>query len=150
MIQRIQTLFLVLSLAVLAVFLLVPDIIVEAPSFKDPMPGYSIGYMAPVFDVPYTIFFNAIFTGTAIGFTLLTIFLFKRRKIQMLLCWLSVFLMACSAAFVYFKYQIIIVEGDVVFTPWNLLLIAAALFQILAFIYIRKDEELVSSLDRLR
>lgn len=150
MIQRIQTVFLLLSAIILGLFLWLPLIGVEAKAFTDSIPGWQIGHTLPVADVPYIIFFNAILTGTAIGFTLINIFLFKKRNIQMLLCWFSILFIVTAECFVYYKYQTKVFMGDVILTPWNILAIVAVVLQILAFVFIRKDEELVKSLDRLR
>jgi hypothetical protein len=150
MIQRIQTVFLLLSAIALGLFLWLPLLGVESSAFKDSVRGWQIGHSVPVFDVPYIIFFNAIFTGTAIGFTLLTIFLFKKRSLQMLLCWFSILLIAFAEGFVYYKYEMKVFVGDVILTPWNILALIAVLFQLLAFWYIRKDEALIKSVDRLR
>ena len=150
MIQRIQTLLLFLSVVALGLFLWLPLIGVEAKVFSDSTAGWQIGHTLPVLDIPYIIFFNAIFTGTAIGFTLINIFLFKKRNIQMLLCWFSILFIVTAECFVYYKYQTKIFMGDVILTPWNILAIVAAALQILAFFFIRKDEELVKSVDRLR
>ena len=91
MIQRVQTLFLLLSAVCLGLFLWMPLIGVESKAFADSTQGWQIGHTLPVFDIPYIIFFNAIFIGTAIGFTLINIFLFKNRSIQMLLCWFFIY-----------------------------------------------------------
>jgi hypothetical protein len=150
MIQRIQTVFLLFSAVALGLFLWFPLIGVEAKSFKDFMPGWQVGHSVPVSGVPYIVFFNAILTGTAIGFTLLTIFLFRKRKIQMLLCWFSILLIVSALSFVYYKYQTKVFLGDVLLTPWNILALVAIVLQIAAIVYIRKDEELIRSVDRLR
>lgn len=150
MIQRIQTVFLLLSAITLGLFLWLPLIGVENVNFKDTIPGWQIGHTLTVSDIPYIIFFNAILTGTAVGFTLINIFLFKKRSVQMLFCWLSILLIASAEGFVYYKYQTKIFMGDVLLTPWNILAIVAVILQILAFVFIRKDDELVKSLDRLR
>lgn len=150
MIQRVQTIFLLLSAICLGLFLWFPLIGLEAKTFQDTMAGWEIGHTLPFNSVPYIYLFNAIITGTAIGFTLINIFLYKKRSIQMLLCWFSIVFILCAESFVYYKFQTKVFLGDVVLTPWNILAIAAVLLQILAFYFIRKDEELVKSLDRLR
>ena len=86
MIQRIQTVFLFLAIVALGLFLWLPLLTAEAPHFSDSARGWEVGHTLPVGDQPYIIFFNAIFVGTAIGFTLIAIFLYKKRSIQMLLC----------------------------------------------------------------
>ncbi|MES2621440.1 MAG: DUF4293 domain-containing protein [Bacteroidota bacterium] len=150
MIQRIQTLFLLLSAITLGLFLWLPLIAVENVSFKDSIQGWQIGHTLPLSDIPYIIFLNAILAGTAFGFTILNIFLFKKRSVQMLFCWFAILLIVSAEGFVYYKYQTKIFIGDVLLTPWNILAIVAVILQILAFVFIRKDEELVKSLDRLR
>ncbi len=139
-----------LSIVCLGLFLWFPVIAIESPNFKDSLSGWEVGHTLHFQDVPYIYFFNTIFTGTAIGFTVIAIFLFKKRSIQMLFCWFSILFIASSEGFVYFKYQTKIFLGDVILTPWNLLAIAAIVLQILAFIYMRKDEALLKSVDRLR
>lgn len=150
MIQRIQTVFLLLSIVCLGLFLWLPELGLESTNFKDMIPGWKIGHTLMFQEQPYIYFFNSIFTGTAIGFTLINVFLFKKRSIQILFCWFSILFVVCAEGFVYFKYQTKIFLGDVILTPWNLLAIAAIVLQIFAFIYIRKDEELLKSVDRLR
>ena len=150
MIQRIQTVFLFLAIVALGLFLWMPLLTVEAPHFSDSVKGFLVAHTLPIGDQPYIIFFNAIFTGTAIGFTLLAIFLFKKRNLQMLLCWFAIILIVTAEAFVFYKYQTKFFMGDVVLRKWNLLSAVAIVFEILAFAYIRKDEETIKSLDRLR
>ena len=79
MIQRIQTLLLLLSAVILGLFLWLPLMRVEAPAYNDTFAGWEVVNKLPVMDIPYIIYFNAIFTGTAIGFTFLTILLFKKE-----------------------------------------------------------------------
>lgn len=150
MIQRIQTVFLLLVIVALGLFLWFPLIGLESPAFRDTFQGWRVGHTVEIWDGPYIIFFNAIFIGTAIGFTLLTIFLFKKRNFQILLCWFSIILIASGELFVYYQYRTRIFNGDVILTPWNLLAIIAVVLQFLAIIYIRKDEKLLQSVDRLR
>ncbi len=149
MIQRIQTVFLLLSVACLALFLWMPLIGLEPANFP-PLKGWEVTEKFPFNGDYYIYFINAMLTGTAIAITLINIFLFRKRNTQMLLCWFSIVFIASAAGFVYYEYQTKIFFGDVILTSWNLLAIGAAAFQILAFIFIRKDEELIKSADRLR
>ncbi len=150
MIQRIQTVFLLLSIVCLSLFLWLPEYGLEGTNFKDMIPGWNIGHTLMFQEQPYIYFFTAIFTGSAIGLTLINIFLFKKRSAQMLFCWFSILFIISAEGFVYFKYQTKIFMGDVILTPWNILTLIAIVLQILAFIYIRKDEALLKSVDRLR
>src|SRR5947208_1044409 len=105
MIQRIQTVFLFLAIVALGLFLWFPLITVEAPKFSDSVQGWQIGHALPVGDQPYIIFFNLIFLASAMGLSLIAIFLFKKRSIQMLLCWFAIILIVTAEAFVFYKYQ---------------------------------------------
>ncbi|MCW5906827.1 MAG: DUF4293 family protein [Chitinophagales bacterium] len=146
MIQRIQTVFLLLAIVALALFLYFPLIQLVGTNFTEDYHGIDVTY----FYEGYIIFLNLILAGIAAGVTLLNIFFFKKRNIQQWLCWVAVLFIAAAAGFVYYRYQTKVFVGDVVYTWWNVCALAAALFEILAFVYIRKDEELVKSLDRLR
>jgi len=150
MIQRIQTVFLLLAILALALFLWFPLITVEAPHFSDSLKGYLVGHTLPIGDQPYIIFFNSILIGTATGFTMIAIFLYKNRSLQMLLCWFAIVLIVAAQAFVFYKYQTKIFVGDVILRKWNLFSLIAVVLEILAFNFIRKDEEKIKSLDRLR
>ncbi len=150
MIQRIQTVFLLLALVCMGLFLWMPLVGVEANKFTDFTQGFAIGHTLPIGSQPYIMFFNAIFTGTAAGLVLIAIFSFKNRGFQMMLCWFSIVLMVSAQAFVYYKYMTKVFLGDVLLTWWNVLSIASVVLLILAFAYIRKDEETIKSLDRLR
>lgn len=150
MIQRIQTVFLLLAIVALGLFLWMPLLTVEAPHFSDSIKGYLIGHTLPVGDQPYIIFFNCILVGTAAGLTLIAIFLYKKRSLQMLLCWFAIVLIVAAQAFVFYKFQTKVFMGDVVLRKWNLFSVVAIVLEILAFVYIRKDEETIKNLDRLR
>ncbi len=150
MIQRIQTVFLLLALVCMGLFLWMPLIGVEAAKFSDFTQGYAIGHTLPIGDQPYIMFFNAILTGSAAGLLLIAIFAFKNRDFQMMLCWFAIVLMLSAQAFVYYKYLNKVFLGDVLLTYWNLLSVGAIVFLILSIVYIRKDEETIKSLDRLR
>ena len=149
MIQRIQTVFLLLAVIALSLFLWMPLINTDPVLFNRPMGfrGWEVvhrynGWM-------YLI--NLILTGTALGLSLVNIFLFKWRDLQMLLCWFCLILIGSAVLFVYYEYKIFVYPGGyVIFTPWNALAGGADLLQILALIYIRKDENTIKSMDRLR
>ncbi len=149
MIQRIQTIFLLLAIIALGLYLWMPLINLDPalPNLPHGFAGWDIvhrynGWM-------YLI--NLILAGTAIGLSLIGIFLFKSRDLQMLICWFSIVFIGAAVGFVYYEYHIFPYPGGfVIFTPWNALAGVAALFELLAFVYIRKDENTIKSLDRLR
>ena len=146
MIQRIQTIFLFLAVVALGLFLWVPLIRTEVGIFSENIQGYDVRH----FFNGWIYFVNPILIGTAMALTLINIFLYKNRELQILICWFSIVFIASGAAYVYYKYQTKVSPGYVVFTAWNALAGVAALFEILAIVYIRKDENTIKSLDRLR
>src|SRR5947207_1800727 len=115
MIQRIQTLFLLLAIGCLALFLLRPLIInTPRPSEKDKAPmvifkeqkpvtykGWEIIHRMEISGSYYLVYITLIFAGTAGGILLINIFLFKKRRFQMLLCWFAIIFTVAAAAFVY-------------------------------------------------
>lgn len=114
-------------------------------------PGWDVGRSMMFMGEYYRYYLTAVFTGTAISFTLISIFLYKRRSAQMLLCWFAILFIVAAQGYVYYEYQTRVFPiGDVVLRKWNLLSVVAIVFEILAFVYIRKDEETIKSLDRLR
>lgn len=145
MIQRIQTVFLFLAIVCLGLFLHFPLIITEGVNGSE-MHGIDVTHRYN----GYIYYINLIFVATAAGLTLLNIFLFKMRKLQLVLCWLSIMFIGCAFGFVYYRYSTKIYPGDVVLTYYNLLALGAAIFELLAYVYIKKDENLIKSLDRLR
>jgi len=146
MIQRIQTVFLFLAVVALGFFLWMPLIRLEAPGYKEAIQGWDVRH---AFN-GYIYFINLILGGTAIGLTLINILMFKNRELQMLICWFTLAFIGAAELYVYYKYETKVFFGDVVFTPYNALAGVAALLIIAAWFYIRKDENTIKSMDRLR
>lgn len=146
MIQRIQTVFLLLAIVCLALFLWQPLLSLEAPGYTESVKGWDVRH----FQFGYIFYINLILSGTAIGLAVLTIFLFKFRDYQIIFSWFSIVFVVAAEAFVYFKYQTKVFMGDVILTPWNLLSVAAVVLFLAAVYNIRKDEELVKGSERLR
>jgi len=146
MIQRIQTIFLFLAVVALGLFLWMPVIKIDFPPFNENIQGWDVRH----FFNGWIYFINPILVGTAIVLTIINIFLYKNRELQMLICWFSIVFIGAAEAYVYYKYQTKVSPGYVIFTYWNLLAGVAVLFELLALVYIRKDENTIRSLDRLR
>lgn len=157
MIQRIQTLFLFLVLVCLGLYLWFPLITISEGEHSHVFKGWEI-YQ---FYKGYLYFINAIFAGTAAGFSLIAIFLFKKRKVQALLTWFAIIFIVAAEGFVFYKYQTqacrydeflthSVIECMVKLSAYNLFAVAAVVLELLAFYFIRKDEDLVKSMDRLR
>jgi hypothetical protein len=68
----------------------------------------------------------------------------------MLICWFAILFIVAAEATVYYQYQTQVFFGYVILRKWNLFALVAVVFEILAFAYIRKDEETIKGMDRLR
>lgn len=148
MLQRIQTIYLLLAITTIAAFLFAPVIRYEAPDIKyvNDLQAWDV----KPFISGYFIFIIAILEGIAIGFSLIAIFLYKRRAFQIALSWLALLLHAACAAYIFYFFQTKENPIDIIYTVWNLAAIPPLIFLILAIINIKKDEALVKSMDRLR
>jgi tetrahydromethanopterin S-methyltransferase subunit D len=141
MIQRIQTLWLLLSTACAVVFCFFPIYV-----------GLFMNASTQAFGIRENIF---LFAGTTVvALTgLVTVFLYKNRKKQKLLILLNNLFSAVVFIAQYYlieqlKKDINIVQGD-----WQMaamLPLFIIVFHIFAFLGIRKDEKLLSSADRMR
>ncbi|HWB64435.1 MAG TPA: DUF4293 domain-containing protein [Chitinophagales bacterium] len=153
MIQRIQTVFLLLAIIALGLFLYFPLLRFESNHFVQEFRGWEVYYRyngSLSFLRGYLYYVNLILTGTALGLTLISIFMFKNRSLQMLLCWFALIFTVFALGFVYYQYQTWVFMGFVVLRKWALFAILAMVFQVLAIFFIRRDEELLKSVDRLR
>lgn len=155
MIQRVQTLYLLFAAIAMSLTLFLPlatlwyggnEIVVKAwftdgaEGFKAPLPLY-LGILLSV--------------TTALPF--ITIFLFKRRLVQIRLCVSEIVLLLGSIAFIgLYSYRMYDVMGEMIeninFTLGfaSLMPIVSIIFVLLAIRGIAKDEALVRSLNRIR
>ena len=126
MIQRIQTVYLFFAFCLIATLVFIPFYL--SSSF---MMGFNTGWFAVV----------------AISL-IITIFLFKKRKLQIGIC----YAMILSLVLAYVIY-LFVNFGSLSFTGMNytfLFPFIAIIFIFLALRGIKKDEKLIRSLDRLR
>lgn len=149
MIQRIQSLFLlgVIILSVLLYFL-------PVYGFSE-LTGASVdaATTGPVKDL--TIANNTllmILNGAIAAFSLLGIFLYKNRSLQMRVCRLNILLTCVLMVLLYFAADTLSsgMNQQIHFRYGAYLPFFDILFLFLANFYIRKDDELVRSADRLR
>jgi uncharacterized membrane protein YwzB len=145
MIQRIQTVFLLLAACSFGALFLLPLLTSNVSSAH---------FLA---DKVYTVQDHLILlsiTGLAAGISVLTIFLFKNRKLQRKLAYLIIFLAIGLGVSSYFLLKMD--AGDTLQTagihtqPGMFLPVAGIVFCLLAGYFIGKDEKLVKSMDRLR
>ncbi len=147
MIQRIQTLFLLAAAVIVLGVSALPWWQGENLTFQY---GQLFNGTEMVFDLSY-LFFGALFTG---GLILVNIFMFKNRKLQMKLTQLSGILLAILLGGGYYLIGDMIDgnglsdQGEFTFYFW--LIVLSIILNVLARIYIKKDDDLVRSVDRLR
>lgn len=130
MIQRIQTVFLILIsiTSVLGLFFLPPI------NFPD------MGLQIPVVLKSYLILTAAL--------AFLTLLLFKSRKTQLMMNRLHFLIQILAAAGLI--YGMVITDYLNVYLPWLVMPLLTLILLILSSSFIKKDEALISSIDRLR
>ena len=130
MIQRIQTvfLFLISITSVMGLFFFPP---IDFPDLGLPIPMVLKSYL--------------ILTA-ALAF--LTLLLFKSRKIQLLMNRLHFFVQVLAAAGL--VYGMVNTDDLNVYLPWVVMPLLAMILLILSSRFIKKDEDLIRSIDRLR
>ncbi|HZV72065.1 MAG TPA: DUF4293 domain-containing protein [Saprospiraceae bacterium] len=145
MIQRIQTIFLILTLAVFAILFKLPFATSDKPSAQ-----FLSDKVFDITDHP------ALIGLTLLGgvLALISIFLFKNRKLQLKLGYFIIIMaiLLPGIAFLLFTKESAAIDPTIqvhdqagMFIP-----VAAILFAGVANYFIRKDEKLVKSMDRLR
>ena len=130
MIQRIQTLFFFLS----AILLII--IVFSFPVLKE---GNTLYFLTDSFSYARL----CIFISSALS--IYAIFQFKDRKKQLLISSISRLMITIAVLLIVFLYR-----EDRIFAFGMLLLIIPFLLLILANVFIKKDENLVKSADRIR
>lgn len=148
MIQRIQTVYLLLT-TVIAVLFLSGDIILFENGRSLMLTGYAPGGEGtqPEPILPLTVLLLII-----PFLSLILIFLYKKRKLQMKLTILLIFTILLTVAMIgYFAWNLSRASStDIVFTYKMILPLLMLIFSVLAYAGIKKDEEIVRSYDRLR
>ena len=168
MLQRLQTIYFLLSGLSLGLLFLFPVIEFSSnqaePNIGLREHGSMLNYKVYAFeetaDNPstptfpdYQVYFiaNTLIISTSILLTLLSIALYKNRKIQLLICWIAIICMLISAILIYLKIdpdKIVSVDRHVGIGSFALSV--ALILTLFARRNIRKDEDLVRSADRLR
>ncbi len=152
MIQRIQTLFLLLALVCMAIFYFVPfgslEQTTDAGISDVPMGLYGVDFG----EEHYSTLPLLILLSFVVLTLIFTIFLFKHRILQMRICVFNLILtLGCSGLAFFFLYQ----ASEKFATNYStsilvVLPIVAAIFIALAIRGIAKDEALIRSIDRIR
>lgn len=143
MIQRIQSVF--LALAALCSFGLFGTDTAETPTA---IPGSEV-----FSDAHLTLFDSPLLIGGALGaglVTLIAIFMFRNRRLQQILCNVAIFLVAAYVAYGGLLWYNDRAAEQAQVEPGIALPLLTVVFTVLASNYIKKDEKLVRSADRLR
>jgi len=98
----------------------------------------------------YFVFWCYVGAIVTIVLDFIIIFLHKTRKVQIAFCWLGILSALFCFCYAYYRMTTAEVIEDQTFYYGNISPIVAVLFTFLAMFYIRKDDELVKSVDRLR
>ena len=136
MLQRIQTIYLLISASVSAGLTFV-------------FPLWKTKEDILVYTMDEVLFLSLFFSSAALA--LMTIFLFKNRKLQFVLGRLNIILNFFTLGF--FVYQSLNLSGETIVSEKGIgmfLPIISIVFLALANKAIKKDEDLVKSVDRLR
>lgn len=149
MIQRIQSLFLLISVILLLILLWAPLAILQI----DENTFYEIYTKGYVFenDVQYS-YSLWIFNAVTIFIAFVTIFLYKNRILQMRICMYNfILLLGLQGVIAYTVYATASNLKAEVFLQYAAVLpVVAAILHLIAFKYIKRDEELVKAADRIR
>lgn len=140
MIQRRQTIWLLLSTVAALLTFLYPfatgEEIVEGTAMRRRAEVIAGGQ-----------FFTLVLSIATVALSVVTLFSFKNRPLQMKLCWLGIFLAAGLLALYVLQYRQLLEPTPAL---WSVLPVATLAGYFLAWRDIRKDERLVKSLDKLR
>lgn len=154
MLQRIQTLYLLLAFVLMAVLLFIPFgsfTMPDGSQYKLNSLGVSVETAADTI-VTFSALPAYLLLVTSVLLTLVTIFLYKKRMLQIRFCGLNMVLMLGSVGVMYFfLYQ----AGKEFSAETHLSIfmffpIASGILSWLALRAIAKDEALVRSIDRIR
>ena len=140
MIQRQQTLWLLIATAAAILTFMFPFAIGEELIQKTAMKQ-----RAEI--IAGNNFFTLILTIVSIGISVVTIFMFKDRKMQMKLCLLGLLVSVLILVLYFLNMKKIISPTPAL---WAILPVAVIAGYYMAFRNIRKDEKLVKLLDKLR
>jgi hypothetical protein len=152
MIQRIQSIWLLLITASLIAVLFLPIGHIQLPSGMYECTAFALiqGGAAKLTDLPVWLIGYGASLGAVISFV--TVFLFKKRKLQLLFCKINALLLLVllGGQILIFQYFTRSLSADVSYGPAVLMPIIGLILSFLAIKAIKKDDALVKSWDRIR
>lgn len=151
MLQRIQTIYLFISVLILSLILFFPvfkfnsgEYVFNSISIEQISDNKTIEVVSTLPVLILSIIINLV--------TLFTIFLFKKRNLQMKFSIISI-LLIIGLYILIAVYRFFVIDFDITTTSYSFTLIIPIISLILIFLAykgIKKDEELVKSVDRIR
>ncbi len=148
-IQRLQTLYLLIATVLMVVFAFCPSVIIQPGG-----PEYAIGVLnTGVAGATHPDLLMTTVGALTVLLSLITIFKFKNLKLQMKLCSINA---ALTVTLLLISVILALTlrgkagVGSVNFTLYNALPVLAVIMQILAYRGIKHDKKLLSSSERLR
>lgn len=151
MIQRIQSVYLLLAGLLMAAATFFP-LLELAGEGKFTYIFSSLG-IGQLFTVQYPTWGVVFFAGLSALLALINIFLYKKRKLQMTVGTLTSLLILFFYVTLYVYFNAYTVKYGLTFSSFQfglILPVIALIFNVLAILRIKKDENLVKSLDRIR
>lgn len=150
MIQRIQSLFLLVN-----IFLLL--LLFKLTLFQGKTAAMQVSYTvintvtttSQSASIAETNFLHIFLNAGLVLITVVCIFLFRNRKLQMKVCLISILLLAFSFLLLFMK-KVSYSFTESSFLLGTYLLIIIAILYLSSYFFIKKDDELVKSADRLR
>lgn len=151
MIQRIQSVYLLLVALLMAATVFCP--LLELAGGDKFIYIYSSLGIGQLFGVQYPTWGVVFFAGLSALFALVNIFLYKKRTLQMRVGTLTSLSILFFYVTFYVYFNTYTAEYELTFSSLQFgltLPIIALIFNVLAILRIKKDENLVKSLDRIR
>ena len=152
MIQRIQTLYLLLATAMMSLTLFLPLATIVYGGNELVLKAFTLSGVESI-EGTLPVYLGA-FLAVTTALLLVIIFLYKKRLVQIRLCVSTIVLLLSSAGLIgLYCYRLCdILSGDLIFTLGfaSLMPVVAIIPVVLAIRGIARDEALVRSLDRIR
>jgi len=152
MIQRIQSLYLLLITALLIAVLFLPFGYLQSPTEMYEYTAFSIKQVLTGVEYALPVWVLAIILITSAALSFVTIFFYKKRKLQINLCyWHGGLMVLFYVVYAAIMFVFIGRTGAQNATSFGMAFpLVSIILDYLAVSAIRKDEDLVKSLDRIR
>lgn len=154
MIQRVQSIYLFLALITILLTFVFEFAKIKTPDGVYMYDIYGVYFEGKLLEQPNMNVFQLILGGITSVMTILTIGLFKSRNLQIKICRINFLLSVIFLVLVFVgEYEVINLAGEEAETTYligTFLPAATIAFLFLALRGIKKDEDLVKSLERLR